>query len=248
MTLQDFFDALSGSEILQLSVGGQPAGEINEDNAQKLIPHIDLGLTALFARFLLKERRMVLQFMPDRVTYPITSKYAVTSKISREPVRYLQDDPADPFVDDISKIERVLTDKDRELKMNILDDRYSAHTPSMLNLRLPLDVVNQVRELPEWLKTSSLTIVCRATHPKVKLPVGIYDPSRVYLQLPDTHLEPLLYFVGARLNMPATLDNVAIQGNPLMSQYEAACQRLMNQGMELTQVAGEHKLHRRGFP
>lgn len=247
MNLQEVFDQLSSSELMQLSVGGQPAGEINEDNAFLVVRHINLALTMLYARFKLKQGSLLLEPVPDQTIYAITSDYAVHKRASRQLVRYLIDDPAAPFADDIQKIEQVLTDGGVELPLNDESNRYSAFTPTSTTLRLPLDVVNQVQDLPDDLKTEHLELVYRASHPKVVLPVGLYDPTRVKLQLPATHLAPLLYFVASRIHMPATLATTQATGDPYMARYEQACLALENQGFQVDNSAAVDKLRSRGF-
>lgn len=48
MNLQEVFDQLSVGELSMLSVGGNDQGVIDESNWDKVLPHINLGLTALY--------------------------------------------------------------------------------------------------------------------------------------------------------------------------------------------------------
>jgi hypothetical protein len=243
MTLQEIFTHLAAGPLSQLSIGGQGAGVINEANQAKVIPHIDLALKALYKRFALKEGRVLLQPVADQETYYIVRKYAVTANA---PVanRYLKDTAAAPFKGDVLKIERVLTDASEALALNVEGDRYAAHTPTANALQLPLDVVNQVDSLPDWLKTTQLQLVYRAGHARLEVDA---DLESDLVQLPDTHLEPLLYFVASGLHMPTGMSAQEKAGNPYMVQYELACQALENQGYQKDQSAGRDLLHERGF-
>ena len=75
MTLQDIFDALSAGELSQISIGGQAAGVINKENRAKLLPHINMGLTALFKRFRLKEGELTIQLEAAEpgIRWPVSS-------------------------------------------------------------------------------------------------------------------------------------------------------------------------------
>lgn len=244
MTLQEIIEALTTSEFSQLSFGGEAQGVINESNAPKLVPHLNLGLTTLYARFNLKEGRLVLEPVADQTVYAIHSKYAVNNTRSRELVRYLIDDPAAPFKDDVLRIERVLTDAGDDLPMNVDGNTWSAHTPTATSLRLPLEVVNQTQDLPDWLKTEQLELVYRANHPKLAVDV---DLDADVIQLPYSHLSALLYFTASRANWPTGMNIQSNLGDPWMQKYERACQALENQGLQRQAETGFDKLRDRGF-
>jgi hypothetical protein len=247
MKLQEIFDQLSNGEFPQLSIGGQPAGVINENNYARVLGHVNLALTALYTRFTLKEGELTLQLQPGKTKYELHSSFAVNVRRSQEAVRYIIDTADDPFVDDIIKVERVLTDGGVELALNDEKNKYSVTTPSALVLKVPAVMVSEIEEPPEDLMTDTLKVVYRANHPKLVMGVGYFDPARVDVQLPDTHLEPLLYYVASRVNNPVGMTNEFHAGNSYFAKYEAACQALEGKGIQVDQGSGNTRATRNGW-
>lgn len=247
MKLQEIFDALTYGELSQLSIGGGEAGVIDATNYPRVLNHVNLGITALYRRFNLKEGRVTLQLQPDVVQYKITSAFAQSNARSREVVKYL-DDSAAPFADDILKIEQVLVDSGWELVLNDSTNVYSVTTPSATVLRVPIEIVNQDPCLPDELKTAALQLVYRAAHPKLVVPIGFFDPARVDVQLPDSYLEALCYFVASRVSTPMGAGQLeGAGGNNWFQKYEAECQRLSGQNLEVDRIQGNTRIDAGGW-
>lgn len=248
MNLQEVFDQLTYGELSQLSIGGGEAGVIDETNYPRVLAHINLGLTALYKRFNLKEGRVILQLDPLITTYSITKTHAVMNTRSQDPDKYLLDTSNSLFLDDVLKIERVLTDLGEDLALNDSVDEYSVMTPSATSLRVPVDIVTQVTDLPDWLKTVNLELVYRANHPKIAVTLGYFSPSRVDLQLPDSHLEALLMFVASRAMTPlGTGQFEGLAGNNFFSKYEKACQDLEFKNLQVDQGGQNTRLTKGGW-
>jgi hypothetical protein len=247
MKLQEVFDQLTYGELSQLSIGGNEAGAISPTNYNRLVPHVNLGLTQLYKRFPLKEGRLMLELQSNRTVYPIHSKYAVSSRSSREPVRYIKDSLSAPFKDDIHKIEKVVASSGYEFSLNDESDEYGMFTPSATVLRISLDVVDQVMDLPDELKTEQVEIVYRANHPLIVADGADLEPDMLELELPYTHLEPLLFFIASRVHTPTGMTNEANLGNTYAAKYEAACQLLEIKGLNVDQGSQNSRLERNGW-
>ena len=248
MKLQEIFDQLSYGELSQVSIGGAPMGEITEDNYKRVLGHINLGLLALYRRFNLKEGQLLLRLIPGQLEYQIHSSFVEGNRKSRELVRYLTEDASDPFKDELLKIERVFTELDVELPLNLNGDVYSVKTPSSARLWVPLSIVNRDNSLPEGLRTDTLRLVYRASHPMLVIPMGLFDPTRIEIQLPESHLEALLYFISARVNTTMGLDLIKGKlGNELYGRYENECARLEQQNLQIDKGAFNTRLQRGGW-
>jgi len=247
MKLQEIFDQLGTGEFSQISLGGQLPGVINELNRAKVMNHINLGLTALYTRFTLKESRIKLNLQANVDTYPITSNFSVNSRRARAEIRYLLDTPAQPFDDDILKIVRVETDDGVELDLNNHSNTLSVFTPTAAILRVPMGMVNGDRSIPESLKTVNLLLSYRAAHRKIVEGVGYFDPSRYEVELPDSHLEALLWFVASRAHNPIGMGQEFNAGNTYYAKYENACAQLEATGMEVDQGSENYRLQRNGW-
>lgn len=250
MKLIEVFNQLTFGELSQIHIGGNtgPEGEINEDNYRAIMVHINLGLAALYKRFNLKENQLVLALQAGQSTYPLYSKFAVNNTKSTELVRYILDTPAAPFVDDIIKIERVLTPDGEEMGINIEKDMYACATPSMMVLRVPPVMIDGSTGLPDYLKdVAELTVVYRAKHPIMDPDVGSFDPTRLEVELPYSHLQALCLFVASRVNNPIGMTNEFHAGNSYAAKYEQECQLLEGEGIQVDQGSGTNRLQDKGF-
>jgi hypothetical protein len=247
MKLQEIFDQLSFGELSQLSIGGGEAGEINASNYERILAHVNLGLMALYKRFPIKEGQITLGLIPDQTDYLINSRFAVANTRSRETVRYILDTPSNKFQDDILKIERVYADSGYEFSLNNLDDPYAVMTPLATTLRVPEAIVTPPTDLADELKTDDLKIVYRANHPLLLAEDGDIDPEEVEVELPYSHLEPLLLFVASRVHTPIGMQAEGGGANIYIQKYELACQELERLNLRVDQGSQQSRLVQRGF-
>lgn len=246
MKLAEIFSQLTYGELSQISLGGGELGAIDESNYDRVLSHINLGLTALYKRFPLKQGRLTIALQQGRFTYPLNSAYAVSNTKSREAVRYILDS-TDKFADDIHKVDAVFTDYGYEMGLNDEANQYSLFTPSAHVLRVPVDIVVSSPDLPESLKTSQLEVVYRANHPRISQDVGLFDPETYEVELPYSHLEPLLLFVASRINNPIGMTNEFHAGNSYAAKYEQACQQLEQFNLRVDQGSQNTRMVRNGW-
>jgi hypothetical protein len=247
MKIKEVFDQLTHGELSQLGIGGAANGGIATENYSKVISHINLGLTALYKRFPLKEGRVEIELQAGRTTYPVTADYAANNRRSRQPVKYIKDSLAEPFINDILKIERVYTSVGHEMGLNDESDVYSVFTPSATVLRVPAVVVAGSVDLPDELKTETLEVVYRANHPVIVFDPDGFEPEEVEIELPYSHLEPLLLFVASRVHTPTGMTNEANLGNTYFAKYEASCQQLETTNLRVDQGSQNTRLARNGW-
>ena len=247
MTLQDIFDQLKYGELSQISIGGNDQGVLDENNWEPLIAHINLGLMALYKRFFLKEGRVTVKLLPDKTRYLLHSDYSVLSQRRPAEEKYILDTADNRFDDDILKVEEVMTDAGFTLFLNNAASPYSVFTPTTYSLRVPSVIVNQGNDLPDTLKTENLELVYRANHPKIVVPLGYFDPDRVEIELPASHLEALLFYVASRVSNPIGMTNEFHAGNSWFARYEQACLELENKNLQIDQGMQHTRFERNGW-
>lgn len=256
MTLQDIFDQLTFGELAQLSIGGGEAGQISAANYKRVVAQVNLGLTTLYKRFALKENALVVQLIDGRTDYPIHSRHAQHNDWSEESQRFIEDAIDAPFKDDVLKIERVYGESGHEFALNDLNDLYALLTPSATLLRVPIEIVSRQPALPEPLVTSTLRVVYRANHPLIRVDDGHVDingsedyvhPDEIELELPYSHLEPLLLFVACRMHTPTGMSEQGNIGNVYMQKYELACQQIEQLNLRVDQGSQSNRLTRSGW-
>lgn len=245
MKLSDIFEQLTYGELSQISMGGGEAGVINKSNYSRVLAHVNLGLTALYKRFPLKEGRLTLTLQTGKTSYPLASRFVVGNRLSREALRYIQESPEGLFDDDILKIERVYTFEGWEMGLNDEADPYACFTPSATVLRVPGPAVIPTPDTPDFLKTATLEVVYRAKHKQLSL--EDYDPDEVEVELPYSHLEPLLLYVASRVNNPMGMSGEFNAGNNYAAKYEKACQELEMVNLRVDQGQQSDRLVRNGW-
>ena len=246
MKLSEIFSQLTTGELSMLSIGGAEQGVIEESNHQAVLNHINLGLTYIFHRFSLKEGRLKLVLYPDMVSYKLHSQFVDSNVESTELIKYLVDEGS-PFMDDLLKVQAVMTQNGDAVALNDNKDKYSCHTPSTHVLTVPKAVTNQYPDLPDYLKTGYLDIVYRASHPKLEMGFGYLVPEEVEVDLPYPYLEPLLYFVASRCYHPMSMSSETNQGSSYAMKLEQACQRLELTNLAVDQGASNDRLIRNGW-
>jgi len=247
MKLQEIFDQLTYGELSNLNIGGVPEGGITECNWASVMASINLGLTALYKRFNMKDSELVLLLQPGQYVYPLESKYAVANARSTAPVKWIQDSVAAPFLDDILKIQNIKAD-DCELDLNSGLSEYTVSTPAYNVVRIPKEIVDNDADLPDHLKNlTQLVISYDGKHRQLDPNIGVFDPPSIEVDLPYSHLQALLLFVASRFNNPIGLVNEFNAGNNYNAKYEAECRLLENNGLEIDQNVSHNKLQNRGF-
>lgn len=237
MKLSEVFTQLSVGELSQISVGGSPVGELNDKGEEILVAHVNLGLMALYKRFHLKEGRVTFTLETGKVLYGLNT----------DSDTQFVEDADEEFTDNILKIEKVMTADEFELGLNDASDPYGCFTPSATVLRVSPYVAGQMTGIPDEYKTSTLTAVYRASHPTIVKTGSSFNPSRVDLELPYSHLEPLLLFVASRLNNPIGMTNEFHAGNSYAAKYEKACQELELRNLQVDQGMQSSRLLSNGW-
>lgn len=242
MMLQDIFDQLAYGELSQLYVAGDGTTEgMREADKPRMIAHIQLGLTALHKRFRLKEGHFTLELVPGRSSYVLKSAFAQSNLESAEPVKFINDVER-PFKDDLLRVERVVDDKGNEWTLNKAGDPLALRTPSFNTLIVP-----DFTELPEEARPVTLTVFYRADHPKINPIIGQYVSFTEEVDLPVTHLEPLLYFVASRVMNPVGLSGEFHEGNNYAAKYEQACMALEMHGFQQDNEGDQHRFDNYGW-
>lgn len=237
MKLSEVFSQLAYGELSQLNLVDQTTGEIAVGKYTQLVSHVNLGLTALYKRFPLKESRLLVTLQAGRVTYPLSTEEDVSLGVEAG---------AEDFEDDILKIERVYTDKGKEMGLNDASDPYSCFTSSATTLRVPVSVASKTAGIPAEMVTDTLLVVYRAKHP-ILVKKASFNPASIQLELPYSHLEPLLFYVASRVNNPIGMTNEFHAGNSYAAKYEKSCQELEMVNLRVDQGSQNEKLRQKGF-
>lgn len=214
MLLSEIFEYLTHGELSQLAVSDQGT-EITSEDYAKVASHINLGLLDLHKRFPVKYKELILDTYDSINMYRLSYEYAVSNTASTVPVKYINDaSPADTFdPSTLLRVDQVFDEEGTDLPLDNTADSRSLYRPAY-----------NILQVPEPLTGYSLSLIYRVAHPKLIVNAAT-DVSQVEVDIPYDVLQPLLYFVGARLLNGVGKDstNAYMMG---MQQYEAACQQI----------------------
>lgn len=229
MKLKDIYDQLAYGELRLLKLG---SGNIDADNEGlpvesfiKMLPTIQLGLTELYKKFMLREGHISVPLVEGQVSYILKKKHDV---------------PVD-FEDNLLKVERIygtFRKEKYEIPLNRINNKAAIRTTSHDVLLVPDDT-----ELAPWLlETDTLKIVYRANHPKINVNTANAAPLVVDIDLPMTHLQALLYFVASRLHNPMGMSQEFHEGNNYAAKYENELMKLTDLNYEIDDDADDERV------
>lgn len=255
MTLVEIFDQLTYGELSQLQAGGAVEEEVTPENYKKVLAHINLGLNELYKRFRLSLKEVRIRILPGVYEYILHDRFAEQNSLSSELNRYIVDSAYDPFQNIVLQIEEVLNPKGQALCLNDnipcpswsppgWDECCVTETPRRLDcLYTPrYDTI----KIPLTFNEESMTVTYRAGHPPLIYDLCRTDPEKIEVNLPPGLLEPLLLFVGHRayraLNSDGNLESTAY-----LKEFETACLRAHDLGLEIVRTPTNSRLDYRGW-
>lgn len=239
ISLSEVFKQLQTNELNNISVVNQQTKEIDPLQYSNVISAINAGLTQLHTRFLLRLGNLKIRLLPGQELYELSSRYIMTGKGKDPDKQFIMTSP--PFNGGVLKIQQVFDDTGRELGLNNHSDSFSVQTPTYDTLYVPT-------ELHDRHKVDTLKIVYRQNHKPISTEPGDVDPEYYGVSLSPSHLWALCLFVAGRMHYPIGLSDATYSGNSFMALYEKECQRLETTGLEISQIAVNEGIWRKGFP
>jgi len=221
MKLSEIFDQLSYGELAQISMGGVGDSGINESNWERILASVNLGLTELHSRFLLKEGTVIVPLVSGTSTY-VMNGAAIPQG-------------------DLLKIERVYDAEGVELPLNAGGNSYD---PLYIGCKTPN---YNTLVVPPAVTAGPLTVVYRARHPTIVKELGYFAADQVEVELPESHLNALLMFVASRIMNPIGMNQEFHEGNNYAAKFEQACLLLEQHNLRVDVVEENSRLYRNGW-
>lgn len=237
MRLIEIFKQLSYGELSQLAIGGHDAsGIIQESDYPKIIAHLNLGLLELYKRFDLRREEVIIQQHDHIGRYYLDSKFAESNEESNEPVKYIKDSAHMPFTDNVLRIERVVSECGADLFINDHSKYWTVLTPTYNSVQVP------------WPEKENIMLITYRASPDVIPSVNVI-PETQEVDIPLSHLEPLLLYVASRIYAakPALNNESSNRGMEYLSKYELACKRIEDLNLVQTNNTENMKLQKMGW-
>lgn len=231
MTLSDIFDQLAYGEFNKIFLG--ESGAIPQASWNRIIAHINLGLTELYKRFDLKQVELPVTIVAGTLDYDLKGAGDFIEILHV----FNSDNVEIPLNNRVTAINKEWNARQATV------DRVHTNDPSVLSVNPQM--------LPQV-----LTVVYKAGHPTIPkiddADLDGFDLTGVQIDLPVTYLEALLYFVASRVFNPMDQGSVANRqpfhsGNNYYSKYEAACAQLMIRGLDISENLDTGLFQQKGF-
>lgn len=198
----------------ELSAHGMcKSGDILEKDRPRVVAHINTVLTDLYTRFPLLTKELILVQDSSITAYHLHNRHAISNTASTDPEKYILDTPAEPFMNDVLRVDAVYD----ELGDNLLLNSDSA-------CKVALTPAQDVLEIPNPTDTNNLFVIYRANHPRVEL---LTDE----LVLPEQFRSTLLAGVASRVYSGGTAADHMNISNNLFQKYELLCSQVELFGM-----------------
>jgi hypothetical protein len=237
ITLLDIFKDLTYGELANSSIGNLVPDDNDSEPDPKdyaaLISHVNRALTLLYSRFLLSSKEIYIQQYEEIAIYTLDSAFAQSNTASLESPKYIADSVANPFQDDVLKIEEVYDEEGNLLCLNDPTEDLSIFTPSYNQIQIPYP--------NDW---NTLAVQYRAAHPRI---IWNYttDASTIEVKLPEALYQAALYFIASRAT-PVSLDGGASK-NEYIQKYEMACQAVEKQGLHIQAEVSNWRFDNHGW-
>lgn len=246
MFLTELFDQLTYGELSQFEFTGSDEEGITVDDYKRIVPHINMALTELHKRFLIREEEVTIRCYDHIETYILDSKYAASNYESLEPYKYIHDSVFEPFVDNVLKIEKVFNEDGQELHLNETDPyiiqtetlqtskkAWSINTPNFNTIQIPYPMVE-----------NQILVEYRANHEKI-LVKGL-NPDTQEIKIPSHMLEALLLYIAGRAYSSLGGES-AQEGMAYMARFEASCKNIETLNLVNKENATNQKLEVNGW-
>jgi hypothetical protein len=224
ITLHDIFIDLSGGEFSNLKIGAfnmnDPESEPDPRSYLQLIRHINLGLTAIYTEFLLRSEECYVELHEQIALYHLDYRWASSNAASTEDPKYIIDTVANPFNDNVLKIEEVYDEGGNLLRLNDPQEELSVFTPRFNTIQVP------------WPNDfNTLAVQYRADHPTISYVDGM-APDEVYVEVPRQLREALLFYVASRVY--AGINTEKPEANDYYRKYVAKINDINRIGLYIT--------------
>lgn len=228
LTLQDVFDALGSGELFQKSVSENFT--IRQNNFNRLIPLVNLGLMTLFREFRLKIIEKDVVYVENEDTYNLNEDGDFIEVL-------------DLYYQNIS-LPRNSSPQFKYLWQAEYDTGMYFTVGNNGTVKIGKGVVGDFK------------VAYKALHPKIELisesELPTADASTILLELPYAYLNALVYFISHKISASSdaqavTTKNPFNAGNNYLGLYKSEIESLKMQSLEVDQPLQSNKFFDSGF-
>lgn len=234
MLLSEFFNQLAYGELSHLAMSDSGTS-IDVAEYEKIVSHVNLGLTEIYSRFDLKTDTVVIQQIPEFTRYVLDSRYAKSNPLNTDDQlfpKYIIDSRFYPFKDNIIKIETVEDELGVCWSINDEDCTGSVRIEGHNIIHTPFPSIE-----------AALFVRYRAKPDNIVL--GANDPDTIILDIPPQLHNALLAFVAHRIF--AGRDAQSAEAQIYLTKFLEICAFVENQGLVYKTDLETCRLEKKGW-
>jgi hypothetical protein len=267
MKFQDILNDLVYGELTNINIGANEDGTFDDKHYNRLISHLNLGLTDLHKQFSLKTNTIELILQAGRYRYHLDEHHKFSDEAlvvgdfqidindatllvenkKRSDAEYIRDRQYNEFKNDILLITAVMNRDEKEYPLNVIGNPWSVRTPRENVLEFPRRIVDQGFDVPEVYRGDRVWVKYRQNHERIHFGAGEFDGNRVEIELPETHRQALLFFIASRIMNPVGMGQEFNAGNTYYTKYMNECQVLTEKGMYIEESDESTRFESKGF-
>lgn len=233
MTLNELFEDLAYGELSNLAMCEDLDGKIREEDQPKIIRHVNKGLLALYSRFLMLEKDVLIELVDGITNYHLNKRFAESNWNESEiTYPYIKDLGGEPFDNDVIKVLKVFNQFGVELPLNDTECQWSIFTPQSHILQVPI--------IADYM---SLSVLYQAKHPKLRL-----DKMEDNIILPEV-LEPALTaYVAWKVFSNIGSGDAMAKAQEHLAYYESTCNDATENDLVNTSIISSNtRFEKRGW-
>ena len=235
--LKDLFHLLATGEFANIALSRTNTGGLDEKEYEKVIGHINLGILEIYKRFKLLENEFFLHADPSVTTYYLReANSALLNNITT--TEYIEiPDNVEGFLN-IVEITSIFDSEGEELRMN---NRFEIPTIQQLS--------SDILKITQ-LEAAGIFSVVYQSYPDKIVIEDDFDPSAYVVYIPETIIEPLMYYVASRVYKPMGSNDStanADKSDSYQQQYELSCMKLDLFGLPIQEDDKENTFESQGW-
>lgn len=237
MNVTQFLQRLSYGPLSNLSMSNEGDGTITAAKQPAVVQALNNALLALYGRFDLSEKELIIELDEAIFNYQLNSAYAV-STADANPLNphYIKDTLAKPFTDDLLKVLRVYTSSTTDLpqQLPLNDDNHSESlfTPTY-----------DMLQVPDPVQGTPLYIMYQAKHPTL-VHTSPSDPINVPPSLEPALISYTAYEIFSAMNGQEHM----VKAQEHLGLYEKICSDVEMKDLANTSLSSTSlKFDDRGF-
>ena len=220
MKLEELLRNLSYAELSNLSIGNEGAGYTSQDDIPKLVLYTNQSLSAMYTRFILNQKELVLKSYDHIAFYYLRPEFAESNKQPAHK-KYILDSKMEPYTGDIIRVLQVINEVGRVLPLNDTEQYAAVYTPQFDCIQLSHPVSGDV-----------FSVLYQANHPVLK-----DDDLSQEIRIPFFLEEALQAHVAYKVFSHMSGAENSAKAMEHMQRYENICIEVLEKDLVHTSVA-----------